>query len=127
MAGCSRSDLARKWSKEGRTQEAVDLLEDHLSKVESIGYQRLIGEVHSLLAEMKLLLGDTSAARQHAEAALSLAGGMVNSHPLGSAYKTLFDSTEEVADQKATLEVKQKFTSSEWGYRAAVDEHKAED
>src|SRR3546814_14004567 len=64
---CS-SDL--KWRSEGRTQEAVDLLEDHLSEVESTGYQRLNGAVHSLLAEMKLLLGDTSAARKHAEAAI---------------------------------------------------------
>src|SRR3546814_19610858 len=90
---CS-SDL--KWRNEGRTQEAVDLLEDHLSEVESTGYQRLIGEVHSLLAEMKLLLGDTSAARKHAEAAIALNGGLVSSLPLVIAYKTLFEARKSV-------------------------------
>src|SRR3546814_17691891 len=97
----SRIYLARKWRNEGRTQEAVDLLEDHLSEVESTGYQRLIGEVHSLLAEMKLLLGDTSAARKHAEAAIALNGGLVSSLPLVIAYKTLFDITEPEGAPKA--------------------------
>src|SRR3546814_20651414 len=47
LAGFSRIYLARKWRNEGRTQEAVDLLEDQLSEVESTGYQRLIGEVRT--------------------------------------------------------------------------------
>src|SRR3546814_748060 len=120
LAGFSRIYLARKWRNEGRTQEAVDLLEDHLSEVESTGYQRLIGEVHSLLAEMKLLLGDTSAARKHAEAAIALNGGLVSSLPLVIAYKTLFDITEQEGDTKAALELYKKYASAERGYREDV-------
>src|SRR3546814_14036952 len=105
---------------EGITQEAVDLLEDQLSEVESTGYQRLSGEVHSLLAEMKLLPGDTSAARKHAEAAIALNGGLVSLLPLVIAYKTLFDITEQEGDTKAALELYKKYASAERGYRVDV-------
>jgi diguanylate cyclase (GGDEF)-like protein len=120
LAGFSRIYLARKWRNEGRTQEAARLLEDHLSEIESTGYQRLIGEVHSLLAEMKLVLGDKSAARKHAEAAIALNGGLVDSLPLVVAYKTLFDITEQEGDTAAALELYKKYASAERGYREDV-------
>src|SRR3546814_5644056 len=69
---------------------------------------------------MKLLLGDTSAARKHAEAAIALNGGLVSSLPLVIAYKTLFDITEQEGDTKAALELYKKYASAERGYREDV-------
>src|SRR3546814_9894316 len=69
---------------------------------------------------MNLLLGDTSAARKHAEAAIALNGGLVSSLPLVIAYKTLFDITEQEGDTKAALELDKKYASAERGYREDV-------
>src|SRR3546814_12522596 len=69
---------------------------------------------------MNLLLGDTSAARKHAEAAIALNGGLVSSLPLVIAYKTLFDITEQEGDTKAALELYKKYASAERGYREDV-------
>src|SRR3546814_3508508 len=69
---------------------------------------------------MNLLLGDTSAARKHAEAAIALNGGLVSSLPLVIAYKTSFDITEQEGDTKAALEQYKKYASAERGYREDV-------
>lgn len=122
LAGFSRIYLARIWNNEGRTREAVQLLEGRLAEVEKTGYSRLIGEVHSLLAEMRLSLGDAQAAKQHAEAAVAHNVGMVNSLPLVMAYKTLFEITERTGDTAAALELYKQYASAERGYREDVAE-----
>jgi diguanylate cyclase (GGDEF)-like protein len=120
LAGFSRIYLARKWHGEGRTQEAVRLLESHIAEVQATGYPRLIGEVQSLLAELRLSLGDVLQAKRHAEAAIALNSGMINSLPLVAAYKTLFDVTERSGDTAAALELYKQYASAERGYREDV-------
>ncbi|MGN7724909.1 tetratricopeptide repeat-containing diguanylate cyclase [Luteimonas sp. 22616] len=122
LAGFSRIYLARVWHGEGRTQEAVKLLEGHFAEVKGTGYSRLIGEVHSLLAEMRLSLGDVQAAKRDAEAAVALNVGMVNSLPLVVAYKTLFEIAERTGDTAAALELYKQYAAAERGYRDDVAE-----
>lgn len=120
LAGFSRIYLARKWHGEGRTREAIDLLESHLHEAESTGYPRLIGEVQSLLAEMRLSLGDVAGARQHATAAIALNDGLVNSLPLVVAYRTLVDIAERSGDTATALALYKQYAAAERGYRQDV-------
>ncbi|HVI59965.1 MAG TPA: GGDEF domain-containing protein [Luteimonas sp.] len=120
LAGFSSIYLARKWYGEGRTKEAVDLLESRLPEAEATGYPRLIGEIQSLLAEMRLSLGNLPAARRHAEAAIALNSGMIDSLPLVVAYKTLFDITEREGDTAKALGLYKQYATAERGYREDV-------
>lgn len=120
LAGFSRIYLARKWHAEGRTREAVRLVEARLSEVEATGYKRLIGEVHSLLAELRLALGDLEAAERHARAAIEHNVALVDSLPLVAAYRTLADITERRGDVVAALALQKRFASAERGHREDV-------
>src|SRR5690606_29620639 len=92
----------------------------HLPEAKATGYPRLIGEVQSLLAEMRLSLGDVAAAGEHATAAIALTGGLANSLPLVVAYKTLGDITERSGDTAAALSLYKQYAEVERGCREDV-------
>ncbi|HST44384.1 MAG TPA: hypothetical protein VLK29_04070, partial [Luteimonas sp.] len=120
LAGFSRIYLARKWHAEGRTRDAVRLVEARLGEVEATGYKRLIGEVHSLLAELRLALGDVGPAERHAQAAIAYNVALVDSLPLVVAYRTLADIAERRGDVSAALDLAKRFASAERGHRDDV-------
>jgi diguanylate cyclase (GGDEF)-like protein len=102
-AGLARGYLARKWHAEGKTAQAIALLERHLKDVEATRYPRLIAEVHSLLAEYRLLGGNLAAAEQQAHSAIAQSKGNTYSLPTVTAYRILYDIDMRRRDTAAAL------------------------
>jgi diguanylate cyclase (GGDEF)-like protein len=90
FANIARSVLARKMVLEKRHIEAAKLLEDALPEVQATRYPRLIAGIQSVLAEIKLDLGDARAAESHAQATVALGEQIKSSATLVSAYNTLY-------------------------------------
>lgn len=86
-----RADLARHWAAQGQAQRAIDMLESHLADVEATKYPRLIGEIHGLLAEYRLMAGDINGAEQNARSALAKGAKDAYSLPLVTAHKVLYE------------------------------------
>ena len=120
LAGFSRIYLARHWLAQGRTREAVRLVEANLADVEATGYKRLIGEVHSLLGELHNALGDVEPAERHARAAIGYNVALADSLPLVVAYRTLADIAERRGDLPAALALQKRFVAAERGHRDDV-------
>ena len=120
LAGFSRTYVARIWHKSGRTREAIDLLESHLPEVQATGYPVLIGEVHALLAEMRLSIGNDTAAERHAQVVTALDTGLANSQALVVAYKILFEITERRGEIAPALALFKRYAAAERQYREDV-------
>jgi diguanylate cyclase len=93
-ANLVRTTLAKKWASEGQLEKAVSLLEKILPEVEATRYARLIAEVHSVLAELKLKQNDVVSAGRHAEATIQLGEKLFSSTSLVSAYRTMYEIAE---------------------------------
>lgn len=98
-----RAYLARLWTHRGETDRAIQMLENQLSGIEATGYPRLVGEIHSLLAEMKLSVGDPGA-EQHARKAIAQSAGLEYSLPLVTAHRVLYESALARKDSAMALE-----------------------
>jgi diguanylate cyclase (GGDEF)-like protein len=120
--GLLRGYLARQWAELGKTSEAIDLLETHLPEVEATGFPRLIGEIHSLLAEYRQAGGDLVRAERHARKVLAMGTSDAYSLPLVTAYKVLFETALERGDLVAALSEYRKFADAD---KARLDEIKA--
>ena len=86
-----RGDMARHWAAQGDARRAIGLLESHLADVEATKYPRLIGEIHGLLAEYRLMVGDIDGAEQNARSALDKGAKDAYSLPLVTAHKVLYE------------------------------------
>lgn len=117
-----RTYLARRWSAQGEAKRSIQLLETHLPEVESTRYPRLIGEARGLLAEYRLMLGDTAGAERDARAALSEAGNGAYSLPLVTAHKVLYEIALRRNDQAAALGHYRRYAEAD---KARLDEIKA--
>ncbi|MEQ1513652.1 MAG: GGDEF domain-containing protein [Lysobacteraceae bacterium] len=93
-ANLVRATLAKKWASEGHVEKAVALLEKILPDVDATQYPRLIAEVHSVLAELKLKQNDVVSAGIHANATIQLGEKLFSSTSLVSAYRTLYEIAE---------------------------------
>ncbi|GAB3338708.1 GGDEF domain-containing protein [Marilutibacter aestuarii] len=120
--GFLRGQLARQWAAAGREGEAVELLESHLKEVEATGYPRLVGEIHSLLAEYRQATGDPSAAERHARAVLALGVKDAYSLPLVTAHRVLYETALERGDLGAALGAYRQYAEAD---KARLDEVKA--
>ncbi|MGE4073085.1 MAG: diguanylate cyclase [Lysobacterales bacterium] len=120
VAGFIRGYLARKWDADGRTAEAVSLLQQHLAEVEATRYPRLIGEIHSLLAQYEYKLGHAALAEGHARQAIAQSAGIAFSLPLVLAYKTLYDTAIERGDTTAALEHYRNYAEADKAYLDAT-------
>lgn len=113
MAGFSRTYLARSMFSQGRTREAIDLLEAYLPQVEKTGYPTLVGQYHSMLAEYRMKLGDVDSADRHARAAISMASSIASSLPLVVAYRTLYEIAIARGDNVAALNAHLRYAQAD--------------
>ncbi|WP_374604193.1 GGDEF domain-containing protein [Arenimonas sp.] len=102
-ANFARTFHARILADGGQRNEAAILLARHLPEAEATRYPRLIGEVHSTLAGIYLDSGDATQADAHARAAIRFSASMVNSAPLVTAYRALYESALLRGDTAAAL------------------------
>lgn len=107
--------LARLWAGKGDRSRAITMLESHLPDIEATRYPRLIGEVQSLLAELKLEAGDPTA-EEHARIAVGQAAGIQNSLPLVTAYRVLYESALLRDDKAAALTYLSTFAETDKAY-----------
>ena len=116
VANLIRGTLARKWAAQGQRDKAVALLQEHLTQVEATRYPRLVGEFHSLLAELLFKQGDIAGAERHAQAAIAQRVGMEHSLPLVVAYKTMYDIAERRGDPVAALAYYRSYAKADKAY-----------
>jgi diguanylate cyclase (GGDEF)-like protein len=90
-ANLLRADLAKHLAAQGQAQQAIAMLQAHLADVEATKYPRLIGEIHGLLAEYRLMVGDLDGAERNARAALAKGTKDAFSAPLVAAHKVLYE------------------------------------
>lgn len=116
MANLSRGYLARKLNAEGKTKKAIALLEIHLAETESTNYAILTSEMHSLLAEYKLKLGDVLQAEKHANIVVKQSEAVPFSLPLVVAEKTLYEIALRRNDMAAAFEHYKKYAEADKAY-----------
>jgi diguanylate cyclase (GGDEF)-like protein len=103
IAGFVGIILARKMQAEQRIEDAIGVLEAQESSVAGTRYPRLIGESHSLLAELKYSKGQWDAAGRHAQAAVQFSEGTPYSLPLVVAQRTLYQLAKQRGDLVAAI------------------------
>lgn len=114
------STLARKWAAQGQRAKAIALLQEHLAEAEATRYPRLIGEMHSLLAELLVEKGDLAGAERHAQTAIAQRADMTHSLPLVVAYKTMYDIAERRGDPVAALAYYRSYAEADKAYLTEV-------
>lgn len=119
-ANFARAQLARLWGDRGDHSKALALLYEHLPEVESTRYPRLIGEIHSLLAEQNLALGYRTEAEFHATQAIRNSTGIQHSLPLVAAYRVMYQSAQQRGDTAAALEHHIKYAEADKAYLDSV-------
>jgi len=121
-ANLLRGDMARHWAAQGQAPRAIELLESHLADVEATRYPRLIGEIHGLLAEYKLMVGDINGAEQNARSALAKGAKDAYSLPLVAAHKVLYEVALRRGNLPAALGEYRAYAEAD---KARLDEIKA--
>lgn len=111
---------ARFWTAQGDRIRGIGTLEQMLPAVEATKYARLIGEVHSLLAEWKLAEGMLDQAERHAEIAIARSEGTVHSLPLVKAYQTLYEIAMKRGDTAKALASLRAYTDADRAYLDSV-------
>jgi diguanylate cyclase (GGDEF)-like protein len=110
-----RGYLARLWSHRGENDRAIQMLENQLPGIEATRYPRLIGEIHSLLAEIKLAAGDPGA-ETNARAAIAQSAGIQHSLPLVTAHRVLYESALARKDTEMALEQLAAYSAADKAY-----------
>lgn len=116
LANFIRGTLARKWAEKGQRAKAIALLQEHLAEVEATRYPRLVGEFHSLLAELLFKQGDIAGAERHAQTAIAQRADMTHSLPLVVAYKTMYNIAEHRGDPVAALAHYRSYAEADKAY-----------
>lgn len=111
---------ARNWASQGDRMRAIGMLERILPAVEASNYARLIGEVHSLLAEWKLAEGLLDDAENHADIAIARSQGTVHSLPLVNALKAHYDIATTRGDVPGALDALRAYTEADRAYLDSV-------
>jgi diguanylate cyclase (GGDEF)-like protein len=115
-ANLVRMHLARRWSRIDERARAIELLERHLAEVERTAYPRLIGEYHSLLAELRLADGDPALAEKHALIAVRHSAGIENSQPLVAAYRVMYEVARQRGDDAEALNHYRHYAEADKAY-----------
>lgn len=121
-AGLLRRDLATKWAGEGRTADALALLERHWSDVEATRYPLLIAITRSLIAGYRLQLGDVSGAEAHAQAVHAMPQLDPHSLPIITAHRVLYEVAKRRGDLATALMEHEHYAAAD---KARLDEIKA--
>jgi diguanylate cyclase len=120
LANGSRIYLARKWFEQGETKKAITFLEKYLPEIEATSYPRLVGEVHSMLADYKLKSGEITDAERHASIAVAQSASIPFSHPLVISEKTLYEIAVRRNDTAAAFEHYKKYAEADKAYLTDV-------
>jgi diguanylate cyclase (GGDEF)-like protein len=120
FANFSRVILAKKVSSSGDTAQAIAILEGALPEVQATKYPRLIAEVHSVLAELKLSIGDVKAASENAEATVAMGEDIMATAALVSAYETLFKIAEMRNTRSEALDLYKQYAQADKAYQSDV-------
>jgi diguanylate cyclase (GGDEF)-like protein len=121
VAGFMRGYQARKWAADGRQDDAARLLRDNLPEIEATSYPRLIGEIHSLLAEYELAQGHIDNAESHAQRAIALSSAIEFSLPLVMAYHVLYESALRRNDIPAALDHYRSYSRADKAFLDATE------
>lgn len=108
--------LAKKWMREKRQSEALEMLATTLAETESTHYPLLISGVHSHLATLKLGRSDFANAEHHAQRAIELSAGNTYALPVVDAYKALYDIALARGDTALALERYRKYAEADKAY-----------
>ncbi len=120
FSGFVRIHVAREWAGQGRTREAVELLEHNLDAVIGTGYPFLIGQYHGLLAEYRLTLGQDELARRHARLAISQRTPGESAQFVVAAYRVLYTLAERRGDAVPALALYRAYAEAEKAYTEDV-------
>jgi diguanylate cyclase len=120
FANFSRVILAKKFSSKGDVDKAIAILEGALPEVEATKYPRLIAEVHSVLAELKLSVGDVEAASQNAKATIAMGEDIMATAALVSAYQTLFRIAEMHGSPSEALSLYKQYAHADKAHQSDV-------
>ncbi|WP_189457670.1 GGDEF domain-containing protein [Cognatilysobacter bugurensis] len=121
-AGLLRRDLAIKWAGEGRTADAVSMLERHWSDVETTRYPLLAAITRALIADYRLQLGDVAGA--HAQARTVHAMPQLDPHslPIITAHRVLYEVAKRRGDAATALAEHEHYAVAD---KARLDEVQA--
>lgn len=119
-ANVTRGLLARKFVVDGHPEKAVALLESMLPEVQATRYPRLIAGFHALLAEIKLKMGDTRAAEDHARKTVALGEEIKSSSTLVSAYNTLYQIASSREKPSVALDLYKRYAEAEMAHQSDV-------
>jgi len=116
VAGFVGLNLARKMQSEQRLSDAIKVLENQETSVAQSRYPRLMGESHSLLAELKFSVGEWDAAQRHAQEAVRLSAATPFSLPLVIAHRTLYQLAERRSDMAQALRHYKNYAEADKAY-----------
>lgn len=116
LAAFSRTYLARKWHSEGKTKNAIELLERHLPDVQRTKYPVLIAEYLSMLADYRMKLGNIEAAEEHARSAVAQGKTIAGSLSLVVAHRVLYEIANLRDDPRTALEQYKKYAEADKTY-----------
>ncbi|WP_133477828.1 sensor domain-containing diguanylate cyclase [Cognatilysobacter segetis] len=117
-----RSILAQRWAQEGKQRQAIALLDASLPEVEATGYTRLIGEIHGLLAQLRLDVGDLAAAERDARAVARIKGQDARWLPNVTAHHVLYELALKRGDYRTALDEYRQYADAD---KARLDDVKA--
>lgn len=120
--GLLRRDLATRWAGEGRTADALALLERHWGDFEATGYPTLIALTHAMIADYRLQHGDVAGARAQAERAHAMQQVEPHSLPIITAHRVLYEVAKRRGDLATALVEHEHYAAAD---KARLDEIKA--
>lgn len=120
--GLIRRDLASKWAGEGRTADALSLLERHWSDVEATRYPMLMAITRALIADYRLQLGDLSGAQAQAQAVHAMPQLDPHSLPIITAHRVLYEVAKRGGDIATALVEHEHYAAAD---KARLDEVQA--
>ncbi len=116
----TRAFWAMELAKNNELPKAIEILEKALPEVQATKYPRLIAGFHSVLAEIKLKLGDAKAAEEHAKAAVALGEQIASSETLVSAYNTLYQIASSREKPSVALDLYKRYAEAEMAHQSDV-------
>lgn len=108
-----RRDMASLALQEGKTSDAINILQSKYAEVQSLKYEDLISEYTAMLAEAYWKLGNVAQAENYAYATVDNATKSGFSEPLISAYQLLYQITRQRGDLREALAYHEKYMTAD--------------
>jgi diguanylate cyclase (GGDEF)-like protein len=115
-ANAIRGDVADLDIQQGRTREAITLLQRNYADVKSARYPALIAWFDALLAKAYLQTGDTAQAKAFALAAVDDAVKSKYVESISNAYEVLYRAESLQGNTRAALDYHEKYMAADKGY-----------